>query len=232
MKIFDTRSRWIQTRQNTHSAVDSETANLSCWLKYALGLTMCIRNSSHVELSMIWALLCVSETTLMLNSVCFEPYCVYPKLHSCWVQYALSLTVCIRNCTHAEFGMLWALLCVSETALILNSVCFEPYYVFPKLHSCWIRYVLSLTMCFRNCTHVEFGMLWALLFVSEAALMLNSVCFEPYYVFPKLHSCWIRYDLSLTMCIRNCTHVEFGMFWALLCVSETARMLNSVSNGT
>jgi hypothetical protein len=201
---------------------------LECWIQYALSLTMCIRNCYHVEFSMLWALLCISETALMLNSVCFEPYYVYPKMLECWIQYDLSLTMCIRNCSHVEFSMLWALICISETALILNSVCFEHYYVYPKMLECWIQYALSLTMCIRNCSHVEFSMLWALLCVSENARMLNSVCFEPYHVYPKLLECWIEYALSLTMCIRNCSNAEFSILWALLCVSETALMLNSV----
>jgi len=201
---------------------------LACWIQYDLSITMCIRNCSHVEFSMLWALLCVSETTRMLNSVCFEHYYVYPKLLECWIQYALSLTMCIRNCFHVEFSMPWALLCVSETARMLNSVCFEHYYVYQKLLECWIQYALSLNMCIRNCFHVEFSMPWALLCVSETARMLNSVCFEHYYVYPKLLECWIQYALTLTMCIRNCFHVEFSMSWALLCVSESARMLNSV----
>jgi len=163
----------------------------------------------------------------MLNSVRFEPYYVYPKLHSCWIKYASSLTMCIRNCTHVEFSTLralvcvsetalmlnsirWALVCVSETALMLNSVRFQPYYMYPKLHSCWIQYARAL-VC-----------------VSETALMLNSVRFQPYYMYPKLHSCWIQYASSLTTCIRNCTHVEFSTLPALLHVSETALMLNSV----
>jgi hypothetical protein len=91
---------------------------------------------------------------VLLNSVSFGPYYVYPKLHSFWIQYALNLTLYIRSCTHVEFSMLWALLCVSETALILNSVCFEPYYLYPKLLACWIQFVLELNLYNRNYTPI------------------------------------------------------------------------------
>ena len=130
---------------------------------------------------------------VFLNSVWFELYYVYPKLLACWIQYDLSITMCIRNCSHVEFSMLWALLCVSETARMLNSVCFEPYYVYPKLLSCWIQYVLSLTMCFRKCTHVEFSMYFDLILTSGTTRQLNSIYFSPPFLHQELHAYWMHY---------------------------------------
>jgi hypothetical protein len=56
--------------------------------------------------------------------------------------------------------------------------------------------------------------------------LLNSVCFEPYYVYPKLPACWIQFVLGLTLYIRNYTPIKFNVLSSVISISGPSSVLN------
>ncbi|MGX1192764.1 hypothetical protein RKD52_001316 [Metabacillus sp. SLBN-84] len=148
------------------------------------------------------SILCLPSTTCfseLLGTIRSFPYPPPPAFRSCWVRFALFLTLHHLLFGVAGYDSLFCLPSTTRFSALLGTICSFAYPPPPVFPLCWVRFALLLTL-----HHLLFGVagydslfcLPSTTCFSELLGTIRSFAYPPPPVFPL---CWIRFAPLLTL---------------------------------